>query len=429
MQQGLAELSSHGSETVQVLFSAAVILLAAKFGGEFMERLGGPAVLGELGAGVLLGNLAILGPQWFEPMRHNAGLELMAEIGVVLLLFEVGLESHLGQLLAVGPSSVIVAHIGVLVPMALGYAVTAVFLPQAPWYVHLFAGATLTATSVGITARVLHDLEKMATKEAQIILGAAVIDDVLGLIILAAASGVVGSVATGGAMVLEWGPVLIILGKALGFLAGAVLIGRRIHVNALRLAKSFRVPSMTIVLAICFCFGLSALSGWLGLAPIVGAFAAGLVLEDDDYADFVSRGVRPIHDLVQPIAAIFVPMFFVMMGLKANLRAFASMDILALAGALTLAAIIGKQACAFGVVDSGVSRITVGVGMIPRGEVGLIFAGMGASLAVGGKPVFDSALVSAMIVMVFLTTVITPPLLKALFGRRDSRASLVNERS
>lgn len=417
MTAAIPELASHGGDVVQVLFGAVVILLAAKLGGELMERLGQPAVLGELGAGILLGNLAIAGIGWFEPIRHSSGLQLMAEIGVVLLLFEVGLESHLDQLLAVGWSAALVANIGVIAPFVMGYAVSAFFMPGSAWYVHLFAGATLTATSVGITARVLQDLKQMATKEARIILGAAVVDDVLGLVILAVASGVVASVANGGAAVLEWMPVLLIIAKAAAFLVGAIVIGRHIHINALRLAKSFRVPGMTLVLAVCFCFGLAALSGWLGLAPIVGAFAAGLVLEDDDYAEFVKRGVQPIHDLVRPLSTIFVPMFFVMMGLKVNLRAFASMEVLGLAAALTAVAVIGKQACALGVLDKGVSRITVGIGMIPRGEVGLIFAGMGASLTVAGKPVFDSGLVSAMIVMVFLTTVMTPPLLKWVFRR------------
>jgi Kef-type K+ transport system membrane component KefB len=292
------------------------------------------------------------------------------------------------------------------------------FLPAEPWYVHLFAGATLAATSVGITARVLQDLRKTETKEARIVLGAAVVDDVLGLIVLAVVSGMVTSVAQGGAAALNWAPVALIVLKAAAFLAGAIVVGRLVHVNALRIAKYFRVEGVTLALAVCFCFSLAALAGRVGLAPIVGAFAAGLVLEDDDYEIFHKRGVKPIEELIRPITTVFVPIFFVMMGLKVDLRVFASLEVLGLAGAITVAAVIGKQACALGVLDKGVDRLVVGLGMIPRGEVGLIFTGMGASLMVADRPVFNSNLVSAMVVMVMLTTVMTPPLLKWAFTRR-----------
>ncbi len=399
---------------VDVLAAVAVVLLVAKLGGEIAERFRQPAVLGELVMGIVLGNLALVGAPWFESLKHIEGLQLLAEVGVVLLLFEVGLESHLDQLLAVGWSAALVAQIGVVAPLALGYGVSMWFMPAAAWYVHLFAGATLTATSVGITARVLKDLRKMDRRESRVILGAAVVDDVLGLVILAVVSGVVTSITQGGSATLDWGAVGWIVAKAAGFLAGAILVGRRIHVNALKLAQSFRVQGVTLALAVSFCFALAALAGMLGLAPIVGAFAAGLVLEDDDYAEFVVRGTEPIHDLVRPLTAVFVPVFFVMMGVQVDLRMFGSVEVLGLAAALTLAAIVGKQACGLGVVDKGVSRIAVGVGMIPRGEVGLIFVGVGSSLAV-----FDKALVSAMIVMVLLTTLMTPPLLKVVFARLD----------
>jgi Kef-type K+ transport system membrane component KefB len=395
---------------VEVLAGAAVVLLAAKVGGELAERLQQPAVLGELAMGILLGNLP-----WGELLRHSQGLELLAEIGVVLLLFEVGLDSHLDQLLAVGWSATLVATVGVMAPMALGYGVSAWFLPAAPWYAHLFAGATLTATSVGITARVLKDLGRMEWRESRIILGAAVVDDVMGLVILAVVSGVVGSMGQGGGATLDWGAIAWIVAKSAGFLAGAILVGRHIHVNALKAARAFRVPGMTLVLAVCFCFALAALAGWMGLATIVGAFAAGLVLEDDDYAEFVKRGVEPIHDLVRPLTTVLVPIFFVMMGVKVDLGTFRSTEILGLAAAMTAAAVVGKQVCGLGVLDRGVSRLVVGIGMIPRGEVGLIFVGIGSQLGV-----FDNAMVSAMVVMVLLTTVMTPPLLKWSFDRATS---------
>lgn len=411
-------LASHGDQVVLVLFGMVVVLLGAKLGGELAVRLRQPAVLGELAAGIVLGNLALVGLPQLDSLKSSASLQLMAEIGVILLLFDVGLETDMHELLAVGWSATIVAHLGVIAPMLLGYGVTAVFLPESPWYVHLFSAATLTATSVGITARVLQDLNQMETREARIILGAAVVDDVLGLIILAVVAGMVTSIGGGGGAVLEWKPVALIVLKAAAFLVGAIWVGRRIHINALKIAQSFRVQGVTLVLAVCYCFALAALAGWLGLAPIVGAFAAGLVIADDDYAAYQARGIRPVAELIKPLTAVFVPMFFVLMGLKVDLHVFGSTSVIGLAAALTVAAVIGKQVCAFGVIDKGVSRVAVGVGMIPRGEVGLIFTGIGAALSVQGKPVFDSSLISAMVVMVLLTTVMTPPLLQAVFRRR-----------
>lgn len=403
---------------IPVLLSMVVVLLAAKLGGELAERIGQPAVLGELLAGVLLGNAALLGVHSFEWLAHNHGLELMAEIGVILLLFEVGLECRIHELMAVGSSAMAVAHIGVIGPMVLGYAASAFLFAGQPWYVHLFVGATLAATSVGITARVLRDLGKTETKEARIILGAAVVDDVLGLIVLAVVSGMLTSLSKGGSASVDWGAAAIIVGKAVAFLAGAIWLGRMIHVNALKLARNFRVEGMTLVLAICWCFAMSSLAHAIGLAPIVGAFAAGLVLEDDDYFYFVQRGVKPIGELIRPIAAIFVPMFFVLMGIRVDLRSFASMDIVAAAAAITAMAVLGKQACALGVLDKTVDRLTVGIGMIPRGEVGLIFTSIGSSLVVFGQPVFDASRSSVMVVMVMLTTMMTPPLLKWALSRK-----------
>jgi len=395
-----------------------VVLLAAKIGGEFAERLGQPAVLGELLAGVLLGNATLAGVHSFAWLAHTPGLELMAEIGVILLLFEVGLECRVHELMAVGPSAMAVAHVGVIAPIVLGYAASGLLFAGQPWYVHLFTGTTLAATSVGITARVLRDLGKAETKEARIILGAAVVDDVLGLVVLAVVSGMLTSLSHGGQASVDWSAAAIIVGKAAAFLAGAIWLGRLIHVNSLKVARYFRVDGMPLILAVCWCFAMSALAHTLGLAPIVGAFAAGLVLEDDDYYYFVQRGVRPIGESIRPIAAIFVPMFFVLMGIRVELGSFTQPGILLAAAVITIVAVLGKQACSLVVLDKTVDRLTVGLGMIPRGEVGLIFTSIGTSLVVFGQPVFDSGRASVMIVMVMLTTLITPPLLKWSLGRR-----------
>jgi Kef-type K+ transport system membrane component KefB len=417
-QAGHDSAVQNGGDIVNVLLGLAAVIVAAKLGGEIFERVRQPAVLGELVVGMALSGVSLLGIPFLEGLKESGALKLAAEIGVILLLFEVGLESHLGEMLEVGLSALVVATVGVIAPMVLGYGVSSVFLQGEAWYVHLFVGGTLAATSVGITARVLRDLNKIDTKEARIILGAAVVDDVLGLIILAVVSGIVSSVAEGGGGGVGGGVILWIILKAIAFLAGAIVIGRFIHINAVRAGTHFRVPGIPLVIAISYCFTLAALAGAMGLAPIVGAFAAGLVLEPSDYEVYQRRGEQPIEQLVRPLSTLFTPVFFVMMGLQVDVRAFTSLHILEFASAVTLAAVIGKQVCALGVLEKGVHRITVGVGMIPRGEVGLIFTGIGASELVAGRPVFSPYTVSAMVVMVIATTLLTPPLLKVLMSRQ-----------
>ena len=413
-----AEGGEHGGhiKVADVLFSLVLLLLAAKVGGELFERWNQPAVLGELVFGVILGNLVLLGYGGLEAIKTHPGIAFAAEVGVILLLFEVGLESNLDELLAVGSSAALVAVLGVVVPVALGYGVSAWFLPESAWYVHLFVGATLAATSVGITARVLKDIGKMDTKEARIILGAAVVDDVLGLIILAVVSGLVTSIATSGVADISPLPVLIIIAKAVGFLAVAVIVGRSLAGRVLAFGSRFRVGGIPVVLTLCYCFLVAGLAEVAGLAPIVGAFAAGLVLDETHYRGYASMKKQKIEEVLGPINSTLVPVFFVLMGLKVDLSAFASASVMQFAAALCVAAIIGKQVCSLGVMEKGLNRLVVGVGMIPRGEVGLIFAGIGASLFVAGQPVFGAETFSAMVVMVMVTTLATPPLLTALFS-------------
>jgi len=399
------------------LLGLVLIILAAKLGAELFERLKQPGVLGELVVGMTMSGLALAGVSYFAQLRDSPGLHVVAEVGVILLLFEVGLHSRLHELLEVGLSAALVATLGVIGPVLLGFWVSELFRPEEPWYVHLFVGSTLAATSVGITARVLQDLNKLNTIEARIILGAAVVDDVLGLIILALISGIVSSIAAGTGPGIEATTVLMIIVKATLFLVAAIVLGRFVHLNAVRFGTRFRVPGVPVVIACSFCFTLAALAGEIGLAPIVGAFAAGLVLEPSDYEVYQQRGELPIDKLIRPMATVLTPVFFVMMGLRVDLRAFTAVDILGFAVVVTLAAIAGKQMCSLGVLQKGVDRIVVGVGMIPRGEVGLIFTGMGARMAVHGEPVFSASTVSAMIFMVMVTTLITPPVLKVLLAR------------
>ena len=411
---------AHSGEMTPFLLSLAAILVAAKIGGELVERLNQPAVLGELLFGIVLGNFGLTGSEVFEVLETQPFLPMAAEIGVILLLFQVGLESDLGKLLAVGRSAVSVAVLGVAAPVILGYAVSSLFMPaDAPWHVHLFLGATLAATSVGITARVLKDIGRMDAPESQVILGAAVADDILGLIVLAIVLGLVQSADTG-AMSLSVAPITWILVKAVGFLAGAIVCGRLIIVPLIGMIRMARSPSVPVVLSVAYCFLMAALAEQLGLADIVGAFVAGLVVNDDIGRFFGARKEEYRSRLdasIAPIAPIFVPVFFVYMGLRVDLLSFASFDVLAFAALLSVTAIVSKQACVLGVFGKGLNRWAVGIGMVPRGEVGLIFASIGHTVSVAGTPIFSDQMFAAIVAMVMLTTLVTPPLLKAAFRK------------
>ena len=410
--------AAHADPVVPVLAYLALVLVAAKLGGDLASRLGQPAVLGELVLGVLLGNLTLVGITSLAGLGTDPHLDLLARMGAVILLFEVGLESTVPQMLKVGLPALAVACLGVAAPMLLGYLVGRLLLPGESFYLHLFLGATLSATSVGITARVFQDLGRSQSNEARLIIGAAVIDDVLGLIIRAVVTGLVAGEGAGGFS--GWSLALIVL-KASAFLGGAMVIGRALSPRLFGLASRLRAKGILLAVALAFCFALSWLAARIGLHPIVGAFAAGLVLEQVHYQDLVDREQHTLESLVHPIAALLVPVFFLVMGARTDLRSFAQPGVLGLAAALTVAAILGKQVCslgAFGPVD----RLTVGVGMIPRGEVGLIFATLGLSLQVGGKPLVGPAVFAAIVVMIIATTLVTPPALKLCIARLDRRA-------
>jgi Kef-type K+ transport system membrane component KefB len=406
--------SNHGLDPA-VLIGVAIMLIFAKLGGELFERLRQPGVLGELLAGILLGNLVIFGFKGAEPLKTSETIAALAELGVIILLFEVGLESDLKEMLEVGWSSLLVAVLGVLGPFFLGWAVSAYFMPAEARLVHIFIGATLCATSVGITARVFKDLNKLGTREARIILGAAVIDDVLGLLILAVVTGIIRAAGNGGTLSVIG--VGIIALKSIAFLVGSIVIGLFMMPRMLHGAGRLETRGVLLTLAISFCLLLAWAAAIVGLAPIVGAFAAGLILDEVHYKPTGGRHERDLHDLLQPVSTVLVPIFFVLMGLKVDLRLFSHAGILGFALVLTLAAIAGKQICALGVVERRINRLAIGLGMIPRGEVGLIFAGIGATLmlpSMGGveQPVISSAIFGAVVIMVIITTLITPFALK-----------------
>jgi len=410
-----------------LLIRLAILLGAAKLAGWVAVRMRQPAVLGEIIIGILLGNLALVGIHGLDPVKSDPVLAVLASLGVIVLLFEVGLQSTVKEMLSVGRSSALVATLGVITPLALGWAVGAWLFPEETTLVHLFLGAVLTATSIGITARVLRDLGFSKTVEARIILGAAVLDDVLGLVLLSALTGIITATNQGGAvsaLAIVWISV-----KALGFLLVAILLGLWLTPPLLGLASRMRVTGMLLTTGLVFCFVLAYLAARVGLSPIVGAFAAGLILESHQFQVFEEGREASIESLLHPISTFLVPIFFVLTGFRVELAAFADPRIALLALALTVAAWIGKQACSLGVLERGTNRLAIGLGMVPRGEVGLIFANVGATLTIGGLPVITPELYSAAVIMVILTTLVTPAALKWSLTRRPWGARALDQRA
>ena len=421
--------------TINLLW-IAVLLLLAKLS-SLVEKVGQPAVVGELLAGILVGNLILVGFNAMEPAKTDPVLGFIAELGVIILMFQIGLESNLSAMRKVGLRALLVAIIGVVVPFALGtFVLGPLLFPDLSTNAHLFLGATLTATSVGVTARVFKDLGALQSPEAQIVLGAAVIDDVIGLIILAVVSGIV---TTGGASLdaVSW-----IIAKALLFLVGALVIGQWAAPMISRgFAKINTGVGMKFSLAIVFCFLLAYLAAAIGLAPIVGAFAAGLVLDEVTFKDYDKMEIIPdvqaalsdaseatkqrvqtvlerhskhhLETLTVPVANLFVPIFFVYTGMQVNLSTLFDLRALAIALALTVVAFLGKLVS--GLAAGSANKWIVGWGMAPRGEVGLIFAVVGKQLGV-----VDDQTFSVVVIMVMLTTLLTPMILSALIRRQNS---------
>ncbi len=393
-------------EVAGFFLALAAILTAAKLLGEIAERMGQPAVLGELVAGALLGGAGL----GVVPSTGSGAelIHVMAELGVLLLLFEIGLETDLKAMFRVGPAALAVAVVGVAIPFGLGYLYWVADGHPGP--AAIFVGATLTATSVGITARVLSDLGALGTPEARVIIGAAVIDDVLGLVILS----VVSVLATGGA-VTAFG-VARTLAVAVGFLVVAVLVGRYAVPGLFNLVVRMRVRSVLLVLAVAFALGLSAAAAEAGSALILGAFAAGLILSGTNQFDTIEREVRPV-------AAVFTPIFFVSVGSSLDLRLLdpatpAARETLLIALVLTLIGIFGKMAAGWAAPWQPMRRLVVGVGMVPRGEVGLIFADIGRRSGILNDEVFG-----AVLLMIMATTFVAPPALKSLLRPRPGGAA------
>ncbi len=417
-----------------VLLSLVVIYLASKLGGELSRMMDFPPVLGELVGGVVVGASALhllvfpesgaiatdsvimnilqfignLSPEAVTSVfqSQSEAISILAELGVIVLLFEIGLESDLRELKKVGYQAAIVACVGVAVPFAVG-TVGLMFFFHTPAIPAIFAGAALTATSIGITSKVLSELGHLKSREGQIIVGAAVIDDVLGIIVLA----VVASLAkTGEVDILN---VIYLIVSATVFLIGSILLGKFFNKTFVTIADKLQTRGKLIIPAFIFAFFMAFIGNAIHLEAILGAFAAGLVLDETDKR-------KELDQQVIPIADILVPIFFVTVGARVDLGVLnpivpENQQGLIIAIFLVVVAIIGKVVTGWSVFGQpGINRLAIGVGMIPRGEVGLVFLGIGAASGAIDKP-----LQAAIIIMVILTTFLAPPFLRLAFNKQS----------
>ena len=451
-----AELS-HADPVVPILIASIFITLGAALGGLIMKWLKQPAVLGELLVGLAAGNigyylgsrtltvlregdnlsrianLALTGPidlgeatrRVLAPGPHTellaqllsgpqgqtyisvyAFIDVISRLAILVLLFIVGLEISLVEMKRVGKYASYVAMLGIVLPMILGMGVMKLLHPDNPLAEDLFIGGILTATSVGITARVLRDLGRDTTEEARIILGAAAIDDVLCLIVLAVVSGLA---VTGKISVAS---IAVTTGKAALFLVASLGIGIWLTPKLVRRLASAGVDNLKLLFGVSFALLLAWLANVAELATIVGAFAAGMIL--NGFFDKEVGGTS-LHELLTPIESLVVPLFFVWMGIQVKLEAMASKDVIIAGLALTIVAILGKVAAGWG-CPPRMNRLAVGFGMMPRGEVGLIFAGIGKAIGV-----VDEGLFSAVVLLVMITTVLAPLMLRASMGVRETQ--------
>jgi Kef-type K+ transport system membrane component KefB len=387
--------------------SIALILVVAKIGGDLASRLRQPPVLGELLAGVVLGSIPL---PVFESIGKDPYVDMLARLGVLVLLFEIGLETTVREVMAVGFSAARVAVLGTVGTLLAGWGLAVLTMPSAGTFVHLFVAAALGATSIGVSARVLKDSGAARSREAHTILAASVLDDLSGLILLALFSGAASS--SSAVSVLGRWAIGGLVAKTLGFLLAAIVIAIKLSPALFRLTSRLRTEGALIAAGLSFCFVLAWAANAIGLAPIVGAFTAGLALEESHSAVFVARGERSLRERMEPISSLLVPIFFVTSGMHAHLSALGSPSTLIRVAALFTAAVLGKLACALG-TSRGVDRLTVAAGMLPRGEVSLVFANTGRSLSL-----LDSSTYAAILAVVVLTALTTPTALRWRLSKR-----------
>lgn len=443
--------TKHSDPIAPVILGVTGILFVALIGRFSARKLGFPSVIGELIMGIIVGNLAYYyqvdlitvlreGPAIFETIENllkgenlelatlNAvGIEgtwkildilrgphgneilqvahtvdVFSRYGIIFLLFLVGLDTSIDEMRKVGPNSSRVAIMGVLLPFALGMIASTLLIENVELHTSMFLGATLAATSVGITAMVLQEMKMEQTDIAHIILGAAVIDDVLGLLMLAIISGIV---VTGSIDMVHISQTIFI---AIVFLVATVYLGPYFIRLFVRLFSRLDIIEAKMFVSYLFVMVMAWMANLSGLATIIGAFAAGLILQDTYFESWDDDRKCPvtIKDLIMPLEVILVPIFFVLMGLQVKLETFLQQDVMIVAAGLLVAAIIGKVFSGFAAFGVN-GRMAIGIGMMPRGEVGLIFAAIGKSLGV-----LDDALFSAVVLMVIVTTLLSPPLFK-----------------
>ncbi len=455
-------LFSHADPIAPVILGVTSILFFAIIGRIISRKIGQPTVLGELLMGILLGNLAwyigvdlltvlregprvfevvnlvlsgepvttvatqifgfekgdeivriVTGPHGGEVMQVAHTVDVFSRYGVIFLLFMVGLDTNVSELRQVGVDAIRVAVIGVVAPVALGYVVTSWLHPELDFNAMIFIAATLAATSIGISANVLEEAAANHLEEGRIILGAAVADDILGLIILAVVSGIVVS---GSVSVREVVTVILVSGL---FLSAAIYLGPAIVKLAAHIMHRLDIVEAKMFTSYLFVMVLAWAASLAGLATIIGAFAAGVVLMDSYFEELETKG-KPfvsVRELIMPLEVILVPIFFILMGIQVKLETFMSWPVVIFAGGLLVAAVIGKLAAGLGAHKTA-NRIAIGFGMLPRGEVGLVFAAIGRTLGV-----IDDAVFSAIVLMVVVTTLIAPPLLKGAITRRRAQVA------
>ena len=448
----------HSDPITSVIFVVTTIFFFAIIGRYIARRFNQPGVLGELLMGVFIGNLlyyfgfqlivilregssiynvmkellvgtsltqavssaisnpfyaqqiihALSGPEGTEYLKTAYIVDIFSRYGVIFLLFMVGLESSIEELKHTGRESILVAIIGVIAPMALGFGVAYFLMPSASFQADLFIAATLSATSIGITARVLSEMNKLRTREARTILGAAMLDDILGLIILA----VVSSVVISGS--IEFMAVLRIIISSLLFFIGAIVLGPLLLRRSVHFFRFLEPWESKLFISFLFVMVLAWLAASIQLAAIIGAFAAGVILHEGYFKsnETEQKDERSIRHLVAPLESILAPMFFMVIGLQVKLETFYSWNVIILASGLVVAAILGKLVSGFG-ANRKDDRLLIGIGMLPRGEVGLVFASIGRTLGVISDDLF-----SAIVLMVMITTFIAPPLLKARYANK-----------
>ena len=380
---------------IEKFLEIVIILIAAKVGAEVMRRINQPAVIGELLAGLTIG---YYGLGLLPHAESGDVISTLAEIGVVLLLFEVGLETNLQEFIELGTTSLAVAIIGVIAPFGLGFgAVYALELGgEYVFEVALFMGAAMTATSVGITARVFGDLGQLKSKEAKTIIGAAVVDDILGLLILTVVAGLLGS--SGDFQLIDLGLITL---KAVGFLAAVVVVGRKLSPYIFQIFVKIPSPGTFVTGSFIFAMGLGAAAHYVGLHPIVGAFAGGVVAGESGMTSRIREEMRPINFLL-------VPIFFVYIGSEVDISILASSYVFLVGAGISILAFAGKYVSALGAIGKGMNANVIGIGMAPRGEVGLIFVAVATSTL---SAVIDEQVIAIIIWMVINTTVVAPMLL------------------